>query len=91
MDLLREQLSAAVQRRIESERQRLAVAEGVVEGRNPRHIMRMGFAVVRRGADVLTQAAQVTAGESLHVELYEGELDVRVTGCHGDAKGAGCD
>ena len=91
MDLLREQLSAAVQRRIESERQRLAVAEGVVEGRNPRHIMRMGFAVVRRGADVLTQAAQVTAGESLHVELYEGELDVRVTGCHGDAKGAGRD
>lgn len=91
MDLLREQLSAAVQRRIESERQRLAVAEGVVEGRNPRHIMRMGFAVVRRGADVLTQAAQVTAGESLHVELYEGELDVRVTGCHADAKGAGRD
>ena len=91
MDLLREQLAAAVQRRIESERQRLAVAEGVVEGRNPRHIMRMGFAVVRRGTDVLTQAAQVTAGESLHVELYEGTLDVRVTGCHGDAKGAGRD
>ena len=91
MDLLREQLAAAVQRRIESERQRLAVAEGVVEGRNPRHIMRMGFAVVRRGADVLTQAAQVTAGESLHVELYEGELDVRVTGCHAGAKDAGRD
>ena len=91
MDLLREQLAEAVQRRIESERQRLAVAEGVVEGRNPRHIMRMGFAVVRRGADVLTQAAQVTAGESLHVELYEGELDVRVTGCHAGAKDAGRD
>ena len=91
MDLLREQLSAAAQRRIESERQRLAVAESVVEGRNPRHIMRMGFAVVRRGADVLTQAARTAAGESLHVELYEGELDVRVTGCHAGAKDAGRD
>ena len=43
------------------------------------------------GADVLTQAAQVTAGESLHVELYEGELDVRVTGCHAGAMDAGRD
>ena len=78
LDLRREQLAGAVQRRIESERQRLAVAEGVVEGRHPRRIMRMGFAVVRRDGVALTAAASASAGDRLQVELYDGALEVDV-------------
>lgn len=79
MDLLREQLSGAVQRRIESERQCLAVAEGVVEGRHPRRIMKMGFAVVRRDGRALTAATEAVKGERLRVDLYDGSLEVSVT------------
>lgn len=78
LDLRREQLAGAVQRRIESERQRLAVAEGVVEGRHPRRIMRMGFAVVRRDGVALTAASEASAGDRLRVELYDGALEVDV-------------
>lgn len=79
LDLLREQLAAAARRRVESERTRLAVAEGVVEGRHPRRIMRMGFAVVRREGVALTAASEAAAGDVLRVELYDGALGVSVT------------
>ena len=79
LDLLREQLAAAARRRVESERTRLAVAEGVVEGRHPRRIMRMGFAVVRRDGVALTAASEAAAGDVLRVELYDGALGVSVT------------
>ena len=78
LELLREQLAGAVRRRVESERTRLAVAEGVVEGRHPRRIMRMGFAVVRRDGTAVTSAAEAGEGDMLRVELYRGWLGVRV-------------
>lgn len=79
LDLLREQLTAAVSRRIADERTRLAVAEGVVEGRNPRRIMRMGFAVVRRDGRVMAKASEAREGDALRVELFDGTVGARVT------------
>ena len=55
------------------------MAEGVVEGRHPRRIMRMGFAVVRRDGVALTAASEAAAGDVLRVELYDGALGVSVT------------
>jgi len=87
LGLLREQTAAAALRIVEIGRARLEAADGLVEGRSPQRIMRMGFAVVRSGGRALLSTEGLRAGERIEVELCDGALDADITSIK--AKGYG--
>lgn len=87
LGLLREQTAAAALRIVESNKARLEAADGLVEGRSPQRIMRMGFAVVRSGGRALLSTEGLRAGERIEVELCDGALDADITSIK--AKGYG--
>lgn len=87
LGLLREQTATAALRIVEIGRARLEAADGLVEGRSPQRIMRMGFAVVRSGGRALLSTEGLRAGERIEVELCDGALDADITSIK--AKGYG--
>ena len=87
LEVLREQIASAALRCVESGRTRLAVAEGVVEGRSPQRIMRMGFAVVRSGGRALLATEGLHAGQRIEVELCDGALSADIAEVKGGAAG----
>lgn len=74
----RQELSGAVAGLLKSERERLRTASELIESRSPRHILSLGFAVVRRNDEALHSVGQVTADEVLQVELSDGTFEVIV-------------
>ena len=87
LGLLREQTAAAALRIVEIGRARLEAADGLVEGRSPQRIMRMGFAVVRSGGRALLSTEGLRAGERIEVEFCDGALDADIASIK--AKGYG--
>lgn len=63
---------------LRQQRQRLDTTGELVESRSPRHILRMGFAVVRSGERAVTSIRQVKAGERLTVEVADGRFSAEV-------------
>ena len=63
---------------LRQQRQRLDTTGELVESRSPRHILRMGFAVVRSGGRAVTSVRQVAAGEWLTVEVADGRFSAEV-------------
>lgn len=63
---------------LRQQRQQLAATGELVESRSPRHILRMGFAVVRSGGRAVTSVRQVTAGERLTINVADGRFSAEV-------------
>lgn len=64
---------------LRQQRQRLDTSVKLAESRSPRHILRMGFAVVRSRGEAIRSVGQVTAGEQLEVEIADGRFTVEAT------------
>ncbi|MBQ5899663.1 MAG: exodeoxyribonuclease VII large subunit [Alistipes sp.] len=75
--MLREQLSAEVARFIDRRQMFLATAEGVVEGRKPDNILRMGFAIVRCDGRAV-KSADSLSGREVEIELAKGKVKAKV-------------
>ena len=75
--MLKEQLSAEVARFIDRRQMFLATAEGVVEGRKPDNILRMGFAIVRCDGRAV-KSAEALAGREVEIELAKGKVKAKV-------------
>ena len=63
---------------LRQQRQQLAATGELVESRSPRHILRMGFAVVRSGGRAVTSVRQVAAGERLSINVADGRFSAEV-------------
>ncbi|WP_346699919.1 exodeoxyribonuclease VII large subunit [uncultured Alistipes sp.] len=63
---------------LRQQRQQLAATGELVESRSPRHILRMGFAVVRSGDRAVTSVRQVAAGERLTINVADGRFSAEV-------------
>ena len=63
---------------LRQQRQRLDTTGELVESRSPRHILRMGFAVVRSGGRAVTSVRQVAAGERLTINVADGRFSAEV-------------
>jgi exodeoxyribonuclease VII large subunit len=74
LSLWSEQLGLLTDRIIAAERLRLQSAAEVVEARKPQNILRMGFAIVRLGDKVMHSAENISAGDSLAIELADGRV-----------------
>lgn len=71
-------LDDAAARMLLNERRRLDRYAEAVAARDPRQIIRMGFAVVRRGGAAVVSAHGLRQGDRLRVELFDGGVDVEV-------------
>ncbi|MCD8073004.1 MAG: exodeoxyribonuclease VII large subunit, partial [Alistipes sp.] len=78
LDKLAEGLAVRANNLLAAGRLRLRAMEQAVEGRDPRKIMALGFAVVRMGGKVLTDASRAAGGDDIEVTLGRGSLWAKV-------------
>ncbi|MAG33039.1 MAG: exodeoxyribonuclease VII large subunit [Deltaproteobacteria bacterium] len=73
--------TAAIGRRLERSRRRLAELAGRLDALSPLAVLGRGYALVRRGSDgrILRSAADVAVGDGLTLQLAEGRLAAQVT------------
>jgi exodeoxyribonuclease VII large subunit len=69
---------AAARRGVERRRSELARLGGQMAAMSPLAVLDRGYAIVKRGDDVIRDPAQVTAGEQLRVRVARGEISVTV-------------
>ncbi|MBR3287704.1 MAG: exodeoxyribonuclease VII large subunit [Bacteroidales bacterium] len=60
-------------------RQRLELADTKLRLLHPDRVLARGYALVRRGGRCLSRMQQISAGDALQVEMYDGTLSVNVT------------
>ena len=68
----------AVELFLRQQQQRLGTTAELIESRSPRHILRMGFAVVRSEGRAVRSASGVTAGQRLEIEVTDGRFAAEV-------------
>ncbi len=85
----------SMQKSMDVEKTRLALAQRVVELSNPRAIMKRGFSVVTKPSvaqpdgqnaemQIVRSAKTLTAGDTVHILFYEGEADASIQGTRSD-------
>lgn len=78
LERLLERLTDACKQLTDRERTRLESAFQLVESRSPRHILRLGFAIVRNGSKPLVSVRGLRTDDPLTVELADGTLQAAV-------------
>lgn len=71
-------LQRAADGRVEAARSRALRAEGLLSALSPAATVARGYAIVRSGGRVVTEAGNARPGERWEVELRDGRVDVRV-------------
>ncbi|MGB9867037.1 MAG: exodeoxyribonuclease VII large subunit [Bacillota bacterium] len=72
-------IQGAVQAFLRSQRHRVELAAKALEGCNPQHALRMGYAIVRSpDGSVLTTVRRVYPGMNVGVQLFDGRFDAQV-------------
>lgn len=74
------ELNNLLVRRFEQERQSLNQKRHLAELYNPRNVLKRGYALVRQNKRVIQSIKFIEPGESLNVELIDGNLDTTVHG-----------
>lgn len=59
------------------QRMRLEQAEKLTESRSPRHILQLGFAIVRSEGRVLKTTSEVAKATSIEIELNDGTINLK--------------
>ena len=68
----------AVEMFLRQQRQRLGTTAELIESRSPRHILRMGFAVVRSEGRIVRSANGTAPGQRLEIEVADGRFAAEV-------------
>ncbi len=68
----------AVEMFLRQQRQRLGTTAELIESRSPRHILRMGFAVVRSEGRIVRSADGTAPGQRLEIEVADGRFAAEV-------------
>ncbi len=82
IDDLTIRLQRGIKRQIAAERQQLAATSTALQSANPLAILARGYAIVRRADDGqrLSNAAEVSSGTKLDIQLHQGHLRATVDG-----------
>lgn len=64
---------------IGSHNAKLSVAESTITASSPERILAMGFAMVRSGGNIVTQASQTTQGERVEIVFSDGTTQAIIT------------
>ena len=71
------QLPERVANYLARQRMRLEQAEKLTESRSPRHILQLGFAIVRSEGRVLKTTSEVAEATSIEIELNDGTINLK--------------
>jgi exodeoxyribonuclease VII large subunit len=78
LDATHERLRRAPALAVERKRAALEQAAGRLRALSPRSTLERGYAIVRRGSELVRSVAVVTPGERVDVELGDGSFGARV-------------
>jgi exonuclease VII large subunit len=78
VQMLKHELYTEAKSRINNEIQRLEHAEAIVESHSVENILQLGFALLRSGAGTIRRAGDVSIGQRIDIELYDGSISAEV-------------
>lgn len=78
MQMLKHELYSEAKSRINNELQRLERAEAIVDSHSVENILQLGFALLRSGASSIRRAGDVSIGQRIDIELYDGSISAEV-------------
>ena len=78
MQMLKHELFSEAKGCINNEMQRIERAEAIVESHSVENILQLGFALLRSGASSIRRAGELSIGESINIELYDGSISAEV-------------
>ncbi len=61
-----------------AQRRRLDACAELVDSRSPKHIMRLGFSVIRTNGRAVTSVGELAEGDVIDVEMTDGNMSARV-------------
>lgn len=76
--MLKHELYTEAKSRVSNELQRLERAEAIVESHSVENILQLGFALLRSGASSIRRAGDVSIGQRIDIELYDGSISAEV-------------
>ena len=76
--MLKHELYTEAKSRISNELQRLERAEAIVESHSVENILQLGFALLRSGVGAIRRAGDVSIGQRIDIELYDGSISAEV-------------
>ena len=78
VQMLKHELFSEAKGCINNEMQRIERAEAIVESHSVENILQLGFALLRSGASSIRRAGELSIGESITIELYDGSISAEV-------------
>ena len=78
MQMLKHELYSEAKSRVSNELQRLERAEAIVDSHSVENILQLGFALLRSGASSIRRAGDVSIGQRIDIELYDGSISAEV-------------
>lgn len=78
IQMLKHELYSEAKSRINNELQRLERAEAIVDSHSVENILQLGFALLRSGASSIRRAGDVSIGQRIDIELYDGSISAEV-------------
>ena len=78
VQLLKHELFTEAKSLINNELQRIERAEAIVESHSVENILQLGFALLRSGTHSIRRTSDVSIGESINIELYDGSISAEI-------------
>ena len=78
VQMLKHELYTEAKNRINNELQHLERAEAIVGSHSVENILQLGFALLRSGASSIRRAGDVSIGQRIDIELYDGSISAEV-------------
>lgn len=76
--MLKHELYTEAKSRVSNELQRLERAEAIVESHSVENILQLGFALLRSGVGAIRRVGDVSIGQRIDIELYDGSISAEV-------------
>lgn len=78
LDTMEEALVTATNNRLANERQRIDTAERVIDSHSPKHLLNIGYSLLRAANRVVGSVDGVEVGDTIEVELCDGRIEAEI-------------
>jgi len=77
-DAATEAIKQGMHSKVDTLSHRIALAASAIEISNPKAIMKRGFSIVRKSAEIIRSAETIKPGEKVHISFYRGEANASI-------------
>ena len=78
LDTMEEALVTATKNHLANERQRIDTAERVIDSHSPKHLLHIGYSLLRAANRVVGSVDGVEVGDTIEVELCDGRIEAEI-------------